>query len=216
MSEALTPFKPGTDEERVARYYARERRLSFAGLQNLFLSLSQPIPTTIEENAQFAPFDRPSTLQTRIRVTGGSPLGLVFELGSSTIGAAIWVDALGIFASFGSGVAASNDAVVVSFQPVGGLPDTAEFDIVASILPGNGKARMWINGVLTLDGKNQAVNAGLTSGVWSDTGNGSFAAAPNGTVTQAVPVAARIAPSDFAVIETLSYFSGQLPQQFLQ
>lgn len=82
---------------------------------------------------------------------------------------------------------------------------------MVAILPGEGRIRLWVNGEEVERG--QAVNSALSGG-WSSIQSGSFAAAPQGAVISSVPVAARITPTEFSVIEPLVVYNGQLPKQF--
>jgi len=93
--------------------------------------------------------------------------------------------------------------------------DTGLFDdgdtleIAWAVIPGASKVRLWVNGKI-IDRDDAGA---FTTAVWANDEAGSFAAAPLQTYL-GVPVASRIAPSGFSVIEPLSIFTGQVPRHF--
>ncbi len=153
----------------------------------------------------------PIQFQTRIRILAGVSQGLIFEFGSSTRGAAAWVEPnmIGIVAGNG---AVANERVSAVWDLGAALATSRIFQLTFVIVPGSGRVRLWDFGIRRADGV--AVDNDFGPGDWADTENGSFASALVGTVMADVPVASRIAPSNFEVIEPLTIFNGQQPRLF--
>lgn len=153
----------------------------------------------------------PIQFQTRIRILTGVSQGLIFEFGSSTRGVAAWVEPnmIGIVAGNG---AVANERTSAVWDLGAALATSRIFQLTFVIVPGSGRARLWDFGIRRADGV--AVDNDFGPGDWADTENGSFASAPVGTVMADVPVASRIAPSNFEVIEPLTIFNGQQPRAF--
>ncbi len=153
----------------------------------------------------------PIMFQTRIRILTGVSQGLIFEFGSSTRGAAAWVEPnmIGIVAGNG-GVA--NERASAVWDLGAALATSRIFQLTFVIVPGSGRVRLWDFGIRQADGV--AVDNDFGPGDWADTENGSFASAVVGTVMADVPVGSRIAPSNFEVIEPLCIFNNQVPQSF--
>jgi len=217
MAEALTPFERGTDLNQAVRFHARDRRRSLAGIVDLFRTVrlfgsSVMALTPIDTDAQFPDRAAPITFRTAVRITdnAGTHAGLVFELGSATRGAALWIedDKIG----FHAGAAGTTNGATAEFDNAAELPPGLELELVAAIRPGDGLVRLWGNGLEIARG---VASGGDFSGDWADTEDGSFATAPvTGTVTD-VPAGSRQAPDGFEVIEPLSVYVGQVPRHFV-
>jgi len=153
----------------------------------------------------------PIMFQTRIRIQAGVSQGLIFEFGSSTRGAAAWVEPNMIGIVAGNGVVANERASAV-WNLGAALPTDRIFQLTFAIVPGSGRVRLWDFGIRRADGV--AVDNDFGPGDWADAENGSFAEAVVGTVMADVPVASRIAPSNFEVIAPLLIFNNQMPRSF--
>ncbi len=193
-------------------FHARDRRRSLAGVVDLFrthqFSGSSSIAVSSIGTAAVFP-DRSGlvTFATKVRVTGAVPLGLVFEFGSTNRGCGVgFLNTLLAFSVGGATVFAT----AAIFNNVTAFPIGQEIDIVCACNPGNGKARLWLDGEIAARSQ-AAVNT--FGGDWADTGDGSFAAVGAGTV-HANLAAANQAPSSFEVIEPLSVFVGAVPRHF--
>jgi hypothetical protein len=153
----------------------------------------------------------PIMFQTRIRILTGVSQGLIFEFGSSTRGAAAWVEPnmIGIVAGNGG---VSNERASAVWDLGAALATSRIFQLTFVIVPGSGKVRVWDFGIRQANGV--AVDNDFGPGDWADTENGSFASALVGTVMADVPVGSRIAPSNFEVIEPLTVFNNQTPKNF--
>ena len=168
-----------------------------------------PIPTRPILGNRFPSVDIPATFWTAIRITGASPAGLIFELGNDTTGIAAWVDDDTI--GFRAGDAAAGDFGSALFvNAAGTLPDGLELDLVFAVRPGDGRVRMWGNGREIARGV--AANGQLPNG-WSSGTNGSFALNRSGNTPPDVTEFG--IPADFACIEPLRAFMGQIPRHFV-
>lgn len=196
---------------------ARDRRRSLLGVVDLHRTLQVPgIPTATIPNASFPLVTRQVwvTFVTAIRIgSGATHRGLIFELGSSTSGVAAWVEDDRIGFTAGNGAVTTVDAATGTFVITGGLPDTLVLDLVLAVRPADGKIRVWVNGFEEI--RATASGGSLLSGQWADAGDGSFAAAPNGTVALNVPATSRVAPNGFDVILPLSVYAKQIPKHFI-
>lgn len=159
-----------------------------------------------------AKLNAPVTMATRIRIldNGGTHEGLVFEFGSATRGFVLWVqnNRFGIRAG---GAPGSDDAAAFVYLNGTAFAAGLEFNLVACAHPGTGKVELWGNGQRLIT--RTAVNGNFGGG-WSDTGDGSFASDPAGTIATDVPASYRQAPDGFEVLEPLSVYAGQLPAFF--
>lgn len=197
----------------AARFAARERRLSLAGFPpELHRTHLFPIPTaTIDTDVVFPGLNEPITFRTALLVTenAGVHAGLVFEFGGAAKGAFLYVvdDKLGVVVG---GTTSGVDAAVGEIDYGTEIPVGLRLGIVLSIIPGEGRFRLWANGVRAIDG---VASSGFSGGTWTGTGDGAFAAAGTDTAHPLVPAAARQAPAGFALVEPLSVFLGQFPRQ---
>lgn len=221
MIDPLTPLKQvETDAEQALRFHSRERRRSLAGIPELFRT-HRLFGAGVMEIPQIGialTFDLPQrsapvTFRTAIRITENSGVhrGCIFEFGGSGRACFFWVQDDGIGFRAG-GSPGTNEEAVMLFDNGGELPVGAELDLVICANPGNGKMRLWSNGIEIA--RAQAVNETF-GGTWAGTAAGSFAAAPFGSSPSDVPTNSKIAPSGFEVIEPLSIYAKQTVRQFV-
>lgn len=208
MVDQPIPIKSLNDQEQAVFFHSRERRLSLLGVPEMSRTLLQPIPTTPVLAASFPDRDVLVTFWTSIRITGALPVGLIFELGDATTAIAAWVNDTTINLRAGDSLAA--DRGLATFTQAGGLPDTLELDLVFAVRPGDGRVRIWGNGLEIA--RDTAANGQLPNG-WAASSNGAFAAAAVGALPADVTQTG--APSDFDVIQPLSVFMGQVPRHFI-
>lgn len=146
---------------------------------------------------------------TAIEITGASPAGLVFEFGRTAAGCALWVSGseIGFHAGpFGTALGAN-----LVFDNGSTLPVGLEMDLVAAVVPGSGKIRLWGNG---RDLGRAVATDGNGFAEWSPDNDGSFADAPAGSAVNDIDPGALSAPTDFAVVEALSIYNGSVPSHF--
>lgn len=207
-----------TNQQNIATTLRREKwRKDRAGYSQNFLTHNLhgtvSIGVTPLVTADLFP-DRslPIMFQTRIRILAGVSQGLIFEFGSSTRGCAAWVEPnmIGIVAGNG---AVANERTSAVWNLGAALAQDRIFQLVFAVIPGSGRVRLWDFGIRRADGV--AVDNDFGPGDWSDGADGSFASAVVGTVMADVPVASRIAPSNFEVIEPLRIFNNQMPRSFV-
>lgn len=208
---------PITKQEKFSIIRNTKRKKARAGFSQNFLTHnihgSAGIGVTpLDTDALFPDRSVPIMFQTRIRIQAGTSQGLIFELGSSTRGAAAWVEPNGIGLVAGDGVVA-NDRASAVWDLGAALATDREFLLTFAIIPGAGKVRLWNYGIRQANGV--AVSNDFGPGDWADTEDGSFASAVVGTVMADVPVGSRIAPSNFVVIEPLRVYVGQIPRNYV-
>tara|TARA_R110000822_G_scaffold120633_1_gene254115 strand:- start:10611 stop:11255 length:645 start_codon:yes stop_codon:yes gene_type:complete len=211
--ETLTPLQAGTDLNQALRFHARERRRSLAGVPEMsrthrIFGTTVMEVATINTTSLFPARDTPITFKTAIRITAAVPTGLVFELGDSTTGCAIWIDATGDEIHFHAGAAGTVNGATAVFDNTIDLPDGLELELVAAVRPGDGRIRLWGNGQEIARAE---ASGGSFTDDWAGVGDGSFAAAVSGTTIAAVTGA----PANFEVIEPLSVYVGQVPRHFV-
>lgn len=192
----------------------RKARAEFSpGFVTHLIRGSSSIPVTpLVTDDLFPDRSLPITFQTRIRILGEVAQGLIFEFGSSTRGAAAWVEGTGIGFVAGDGDGEGLMRGTAFWDLEGTLETSREFQLTFAIIPGSGAVRLWNFGRREANGV--ATNNDFGPGDWADTENGSFASAPVGTVMDTVPVGSRIAPSNFEVIQQLKIFNHQAPMGF--
>ena len=215
---ALSRLQRGTERGQASLYYARERRASLAGVPNLFrthyIRDTAALPVApIDPSAIFSSRDVPVTFKTAVQINNDNPGvhdGLVFEMGGSSRGVAIWLDTTQI--GFVAGGTGDNGALAI-FNNGAELPVGEVYHIVAAIRM-DGRIRLWLNG-------EEAANATTVDqtdyfdGPWVGTTNGSFASDPQGASHVGVPGNVDQAPDGFDVIEPLSIYLGQVPRHFV-
>lgn len=192
--------------DRAARYHNRERR---NGLYDPGLDLHQThaldIGATVDVASVFPDRSTPITLVSAIRINTDTPAGLVWELGGSAAGAAVWVEdgAIGFAAGDGTGTGGVSVTAAIPADATG-----AHFRVAAAVVPGLTRVALWV------DGDGVAGDDAGAMAQWADAGDGVVAAAAAGTVTPRVPVGSRGAPSGFTVVAPVRVYVGQVPRQF--
>ena len=153
---------------------------------------------------------QPITFSFDFAVTGASPNGLFFELGTTARGCAAWYDnASGEFGvCAGAGTASADN----------GVSATRALDITLNRIyrvsfatsPGDGTIRAWLDGELVLAA--QSVNSGF-GGDWTGAFGGKVGG-PNSTVTDRVPAGARVSLVDLALVSPFAVYANQRPRQY--
>lgn len=139
--------------------------------------------------------------------------GIVYEFGNPTGGLALWFEQDGIMrfcAGRGTGAPTQGVTMQVMNPPVG-----RRMRVVAAVNPGDGKARVWVDGDLKAAAQASAGNMG---GGWTDNANGRVngaagPGAPNNT-SDRIPTASRIALANVSIIAPLKLYHNQLPRTF--
>jgi hypothetical protein len=208
VAENLQPLKALSDQEQAAYANDRDRRLSLAGLPDLFQTMQIPIPTATVSNARFPDRDVPITFWTAIRITDAAPAGLIFEVGDGATALAAWVDGNELIVRAGNALAA--DRALAVFDNTVDLPLGVKLDLVFAVRPGDGRVRVWGNGKEIA--RDTAANGQLPLG-WASASDGAFAAAATGALPADVTQTG--APSNFDVILPLSVYVGSVPRHFV-
>jgi len=148
------------------------------------------------------------TFATSILVTGATPAGLIFEFGDAATAIAAWVDDSTL--SFRAGDAAAADRGIATYDNTVSLPVGLRLNLVFACLPGDGRVRIWGNGLEIARGV--ASGGSLPLG-WSADSAGAFAAAASGALPADVLEVG--APSSFEVAKPLSAYTKQAPRHFV-
>ncbi len=205
---AFSSLEAGTNLGQSVRFHSRERRRSLAGVPELFRTLSLAIPTASIPTGSFPDREAVFTFQTAIRITGGTPVGLIFEFGNATTAIAAWLNDTDI--QFRAGGVAAADRGLATFDNTVSLPLTLEMDLVFAVRPGDGRVRIWANGG---EIARDTASGGAFPAGWAADSAGAFAAAASGALP--ADVLQTGAPSDFDVIQPMSVFAGQVPRHFV-
>lgn len=204
--------------DRIVFHHAVRRRLSLAGVPELFRThrivgaTAMAVPNI--SGAVFPSRTSPITFKTAIEITpnAGVHRGLILDMGSGTAGVGFWVEDNKV--GFHAGEDGLVNGASAIFDNGAVLPDTLILDLVAAVRPGDGRVRIWANGKEIARGVASSGTFGAL-GEWGDSADGSFADVEQGAVVIDVPVASRVAPNGFAVIEPLSVYVGQVPRHFV-
>lgn len=162
--------------------------------------------TNIATGTIFPDRTKPLTVGVTVKRTGATPTGVIFELGSSTTGLAIWFAAADgkIYAAAGE-PAAGGVTLEGTAPPIGQI-----VRIVFSVIPSSGKARLWFNGKLVAAG-----TGGLFTNGWADGADGAVGGVDT-SVTPRVPVADRISLASAVILSPVSAYHNQRPRQFFE
>ena len=204
--------------DRAARHRARKRRASHAGYLNLFRTHTIAGTTTtiavspIATGTLFPDRTSPVTFSTTIEIieNGGTHAGVIFEFGDTARGAAMVI--ANTLIGFHAGAQGGVNGVTVIGDYGGATAVGREMRVSAACIPGNGKARLFVNGKVVQRAQASSGSFG-TPNTWSGAGNGSFAAAASGTIVGDL-AAVSGAPAGFRVIAPLSVYVGQVPRRF--
>lgn len=206
-----------TRREHAVLLNRRQRRRGRYGPPDLFRThdFGPAAVATIDTDVVFPGRGALVTFHAAIVITADGSVatehrGLAFEFGSATRGCALWVGDETI--GFHAGLAGTADGATALFDFSAELPVGRRFELVAAVNAGNGQVRLWDKGLELA--RATATNGDFGPGDWADTGDGSVADDPNGTVVTDVPAASRIAPDGFAVVEPVSVFLNQKPHHF--
>lgn len=196
-------------------YHARKRRLSRRD-PSLDLRPSFQVGGISEATIQTTTLlgggvrGREVTFKTSIRITENSGVhrGLVFEIGGTTRGVALWVDDNEI--GFHAGPDGVLDGGATALWDYGSeLEVGREFHLVASVRPELGLVRLWDKGQELARGA-----AVADMGNWAGTNFGSFGAAVASNCVSDVPGTSQIAPDGFDVTSPLLVYCKQRPRHF--
>jgi len=203
MARLFRQHGVGTAREQAAQFHARESR---RGRANPFLGLFQThsfLSGSIDTDAFFPDRAKSITFHISLVITGASPVGVVFELGSAGNGLAVWI------ASADRTLRAAAGDSMTGPEGVGPVVSEGQrLAITFAIQPAAGKARLWVGSDLVI------AMEGITA-EWADSGDGSIAQVA-GTVTNRIDPADRVPLSDAAVVSPLDAALGQVPRQFLE
>lgn len=212
MVETVQPLKELNELEQAALFHTREStrgrrdptkelfRTALLGVQD----------AAVDTGAFFPDRDRPVTFATEIETSGATPSGNIFEFGDSTSGIQLGLNDDTLSFAAGNGAAGTDgidDSIIVPSLAIVG----ARHHLVVAVNPGQGKGRVWINGILALRVQNDPAVA-LLNGVWASNAMGAIADAQNGTSN--LRVTDNAAPSNFALVKPFTVFMGQVPRQF--
>lgn len=187
--------RPLGAREHAAHYHARRRTRSHRDITR-GLSRTHDLgigPANYVTEAIFPVRTRPITFVTAIEITGANADGIFMTFGDSTgkIRCSIKNRKLMVVARNAiSGTASHSTPTVSAFGDVG-----AQIGIALAINPGAATIRGWVNGDLML---RLTISSGFHDGEWCGPGDGAI----TDTMT------------DFALVEPVSAFLGQLPRQF--
>jgi len=194
----------------VASWCARDKRRKshLDPSLGLFRTHSFPVGTSnIFTGTVFPVRTEPVTFSCKIATSTATPAGVVFELGSSTTGLAVWIAAADRKLMAAVGDSATDDGVTLT-GPVCRIGQVLR--ICLSCIPASGKARLWVNGHLVAAGT--AVSLLLPHG-WSD-GEAGAVGNVRTSITTRVAVGDRIALTGAAVVEPVYGHQNQRPRQF--
>lgn len=164
---------------------------------------------TIDSSLIFPNKNTAFTVAVDITVSGGAPGGVILDLGSSTTGLALWFDTDTNKIGFAVGDGTGDDGI-------SGLSDftfttlNQQLKIVASVLPGTGDIRLWVNGKLEI--REQSASYNLPNG-WGDDTTGQIGNIGT-SINPRVPVNSRIALTDISINGSLDFYKNQKPEHF--
>ena len=190
-------------------YHNRERRSSLLdpssdlfGTHD-FSSSDNPIATgTSFPGSRLTPI----TFSVNVTRTASGSNGIIFEFGESARGMALAIDGGDLIAVAGGN--GDNAIVITASAAVPAL--NKAYNIVFSVLPGNGVGVLWVNGKQV--GSVQAVNNSFGGG-WSSAADGAIGEV-EGTVTTEIPASQRVTLVNARVNGELLVFNNQRPRQF--
>ena len=199
--------EPVVGQLQAALYNSRERLSALAfDDPDLYRTHSFPIPTPLIDAAVIIKLFGDVTFSTGIRITGVAPAGLIFEYGSATTAAAMWID--GDTLNFRAGGTGINGALATYTYPTT-FPVGLEASFVFGLRSGVGKVRIWNNG---LELARDDASAGIFPSGWAESSDGAFAAAAQGALPGDVTQTG--APVDFELTRPMSVYLGQRTKGF--
>lgn len=206
--EQTRRLKELTADEQAALFHGRERRRSQADPRLGLFRTHRYVKADsgFDVGDAFPVRTGPLTVAVKVERTGASPNGIVFEMGDATTGLAIYFDGTTLGACVGDAGAGGVTLELADALTVVGQ----RLDIVFSVIPGNGKARLWVNGDMVLG--SAAGDGSLTNGFAADSAAG--IGEVSGTVTGRVPAGARVTLADISIVSPVSLYRGQRPRNF--
>jgi hypothetical protein len=201
------------------RFFRHERRLSLVNdTQKIGRRLVEQMGATLpalDETYRASPI----TFAWRVQVKGGAPKGVMMEYGAQAIGCAAWINDDGI-----AGIGVGNQGVSITPGTQTWTAGETEKGVlygrpypylfVFAINPGDGSARLWLDGRLILARQSSFglfSRGGAIPSLWAGTGPGTFFAAP-GNITRTAII--KSAPADMTNVGGLSIFHRQIPQHY--
>lgn len=189
-------------------YHSRRRMLGLRDPSAALFGTHVFAPGSSVAAAVLGAASSPITFSIEAYINAAGANGVLFEVGGSTNGAALALNAATSELWFVAGDSGGNDGVSLRFA---GFPFAAaavgrKFTLVASILPALGVANLWVNGRRVGSGK--SVNGTVLD--FLDTGAGGVGAI-QGTINQRIPAAAR-ATLTGATVGSLRIYQGQTPR----
>ncbi len=188
-----------------SRQRSRGKRNILAGLQRtLFL----PPDHGNFDFEQVGDRSRPLTVSFELQITG-TPSGLVWQVGSSGVGAGMAFVSGALNGAAGNASGGTGVTVNLSAGAAGAIFSAGSaHQIVWAVNPGTQKMGIWANGVEVIRGQGASA---FPSGEHSGAGDGAIAQA-NGGVTARLGTTASL--SGAVIASAVSFFVGQLPRGF--
>lgn len=156
---------------------------------------------------------RPITVAVDVRRDGDSAIGTILDLGIAGRGIALWIGTnganVGAAAGFASGEGGGTTGVTLNAANVLAA-NTQVARLVFACIPGNGSARLWVNGVLAVHG---AASGAAFSTDWGDDGLAGIGEVQD-TVSNRVPVLARVTLADASIVSDVRIYQGQTPRAY--
>lgn len=145
---------------------------------------------------------KPLTIAFTAKRTGAAN-GVIFEIGSSVRGICIAADGGDLLIAAGAGAGDSDNAVSYVYADI--LPLNQSARVVVEIIPGNGRVRIFVNGLGPVYA--QAVNESF-GGAYADSGNGATSGL-NGTANDLIPVGQLDALTNLTLVGGIDVFKNQ-------
>lgn len=201
------------------RFLRRERRLSLLnGAQKLGVTRTFPRSTS-EAIPAFPSSSRvaPVAFRWRFTITSSSASGVMLEVGGVSIGTAVWLNTGGKI-GMGSGLRAASDPIGEQSWTQAEVSDESlavgtTHDVCASVRPGSGEIRLWLDGRLVINAQasGEAFHPVAYRAQWAGSGTGTFFGTPSGVTRTALVTSP---PSGVEAASDLLVFEGQRPQHF--
>lgn len=194
--------------DQATRYNAYRRRLSHLHPASGLFRTHQAAydAAAIDVASLFPDRTKPVTVSAELRITNATPAGVILELGSATVGLALWIAAADRKLYAAAGDAAADDGFTIT-GPI--CRNGQHLHVVFAVVPGTGKGRLWVNGELV--GIASSVNAPLPNG-WSDDGVGAVGAV-NTDITTRVALGDRISLAGASIVAPVSVYHNQAPRE---
>lgn len=190
-------------------FYARRRRRSILdpGL-GLFKTHDLGFSGDVQVGLRFPDRFRPVTFRTRIRRTGASPRGTVFELGGAVTDLIVYVD--GTDLQVAAGASSGDDGLLVTaanFLP----PEGTDALVTVAVLPNAGFVWLFKDNRTVASGR--TVSGRMSQG-WGSTSLGSVGTIVGGANTR-VDTGGFEVLQDVEIVEPVSVYMGQIPRHLV-